>query len=532
MTDVKTEKHIFGGKTIGSFAGIALLINNITGPGIPQLPNMFVEAGWLFPTLCILGIWIMSTVSSSMYCEAMRKIPGNEHFKDRIEYSTIVKHYFGNRWYIAAMIGLNGALQCLNIISVVQSAQVMDSAISAVFGNTCGINLTPFQNVWTDDDGTAHPLAHSTDFWSCVDLKSIDNGNPWGCHIVFSIGYFVVMAMAVPCGRWNLDDNMPIQTVAFVLTVAFWIIWIVASMAKIQAADSWDAVSIPAINNDPGTGTQAAWLGTILFNFGFVTTVPSWVNEKRPGVSVNRTLWISTTGCILVFFAVGITGAMAYKDSLQGIVTGECATHLTTEAFNCPNDLLQALTNVALMPDSWRQSGFLSFLLNFSVYAFPTAAVVSSIPVFSIVIKYNMIENGFSKATAFSWAVLCPWLIGFPLLYMPDALAQFINFTSLFFVTFTDFVVPLLLYRTLQQQRQEGETQTEAQSVLTDGLVAQGVHHHYAFPKNLGLSIGAKRTCAMALAVILGLSSTIAAVMTIQQGTYVFDQQTCALTGS
>ena len=27
--------------------------------------------------------------------EAMRKIPGNEHFGDSIEYTTIVKHYFG-----------------------------------------------------------------------------------------------------------------------------------------------------------------------------------------------------------------------------------------------------------------------------------------------------------------------------------------------------------------------------------------------------------------------------------------------------
>ena len=30
----------FGGKTIGMFAGVALLINNITGPGVPGIPNM------------------------------------------------------------------------------------------------------------------------------------------------------------------------------------------------------------------------------------------------------------------------------------------------------------------------------------------------------------------------------------------------------------------------------------------------------------------------------------------------------------
>lgn len=71
----------FGGKNISYFAGIALLINNITGPGVPQLPNMFAEAGWLQPTILIIAIWLMTSTSTVMYCEAMRKIPGNEHFR-------------------------------------------------------------------------------------------------------------------------------------------------------------------------------------------------------------------------------------------------------------------------------------------------------------------------------------------------------------------------------------------------------------------------------------------------------------------
>ena len=102
-----------------------------------------------------------------MLAEAMANIPGNDQFQMRIEYSTIVKYYFGRNWYIASQVmdcaaavnpaltdiiswqvGLNGALQSLNIISVVQSAQVMDAAISAIFGKSCGLNLTPFQNEW------------------------------------------------------------------------------------------------------------------------------------------------------------------------------------------------------------------------------------------------------------------------------------------------------------------------------------------------------------------------------------------------
>lgn len=462
----------------------------------------------------------------------MRKIPGNEHFKDRLEYSSIVKYYFGHRWYVASQIGLNGALQSLNIISVIQSAQVMDAAISSIFGTTCGVNLTPFTGVWTDDTGP-HNLAHSADFFSCVNLADVDQGNPWGCHIVLSAGYLLVAAMAIPCGRWNLDDNMVIQVVAFVLTVAFWIIWVAASFSKIsENSAQGDFPSIPAINNTPGVGSQAAWLGNILFNFGYVTTVPSWVNEKRPRVSANKTLWVSTTACIGVYFAIGIVGALAYGDVLQGLVTNTCARQKDHPEFNCPNDLMQALTHSQTAPTSWSAHGWSDSLLSMSVYLFPIAAVVSSIPIFSIVIKYNLLENGFSNKSSFAFAVLFPWMVGFPLLYMPNVLAQIVNFTSLFFVTFTDFIVPLILYVKLQHQRNEGVEFSENNSTVGQELVDEGVHAHYAFPKRWNLKPGAKIGFAWSIAVFLAFSAAIAAVLTVMQGDYTFNLQVCALVGN
>ena len=86
---------------------------------------------------------------------------------------------------------------------------------------------------------------------------------------------------------------------------------------------------------------------------------------------------------------------------------------------------------------------------------FPVVAVVSSIPVFSIVVKYNMIENGFSPTVGFLWGVVFPWVVAFPLYYMPGVLAQFINFSSLFFVAFTDFILPFALYVTLQRLKHD-----------------------------------------------------------------------------
>ena len=117
--------------------------------------------------------------------------------------------------------------------------------------------------------------------------------------------------------RNSLDDNMIIQVLAFFLTFVCWGIWIAASLDSPAFQEgTWH---IPAINTDAKTGSQAAVLGTILFNFGFVTTVPSWVNEKKPHVSVNKTVWISTFCCNLVFFAIGAQRSW--------IATGQRAAH-------------------------------------------------------------------------------------------------------------------------------------------------------------------------------------------------------------
>jgi hypothetical protein len=249
-------------------------------------------------------------------------------------------------------------------------------------------------------------------------------------------------------------------------------------------------------------------------------------------VSVNKTLWVSTTACIGVFFMIGIVGALAYGDVLQGLVTNTCARQQADPSFNCPNDLMQALTQRQTEPSSWASSGFSNALLEASVYGFPLAAVVSSIPIFSIVIKYNLVENGFSNTSSFAFAVLFPWMIGFPLLYMPNVLAQVVNFTSLIFVTFTDFIVPLLLYVKLQQQRGEHAELSENNSTLGQELVDEGVHAHYAFPRRWGLSSGVKTYSAYLIAAFLAISAGIAAIQSVFQGDYTFDLQVCALVGS
>ena len=529
----------FGGKTIGFVSGVALLINNITGPGVPQLPNLFAEAGWLTPTMCFIAIWLMTSLSTAMYAEAMRRIPGNEHFRDRIEYTSIVRFYFGPKAYKLSQIGLNGALQSLNIVSVIQSAQVMDSALSAVFGESCALNLTPFANY-----NVTHVIQGSESAWTCTDTTNYGavGGNPWGCHVVLTGGFLLTMAMAIPMGFFNLDDNMIVQVVAFVLTLGCWGVWIAASASSDAfipstqypggpGADFKHGWHIPMVNTDPQTGSQTAVLGTILFNFGFVTTVPSWINEKKPSVSVNRTVWLSTALCNVIFFAVGLTGAMAFAPYLQGPASNACAKYGTGNG--CAGSVMSLFTGPDA-PKAWSSSKELNWLLQFSVYLFPVVAIVSSIPVFSIVIKYNCIENGFSRTFAFCWGVLFPWLFALPLLYQPNALNQFINFSSLIFVSFTDFIVPWALYYTMVQ-REATKSRIENQGLINSDLLTRTrsnrlvVHEHYAIPPSWGVGNKTKVGLSKFLVVVMALCAAAGSVLTVVQGNFSFD---CAGVGS
>ena len=51
--------------------------------------------------------------------------------------------------------------------------------------------------------------------------------------------------------------------------------------------------------------------GVILFNFQFVTTIPSWLNEKKPGVGVNSSIWWSVVISVLLYIGLGYFGAIA-----------------------------------------------------------------------------------------------------------------------------------------------------------------------------------------------------------------------------
>ena len=262
----------FGGKNITFIGGCALLINNITGPGLPALAIVFQTGGWLTCTILLILFTILSTLCSGFLAEAMTKVRGNSMFQGRVEYTYLAQKVFSRRVYVAILIMYMFSFQSSNIASVIESAQTMDVTLISLFNKTCALELIPNPG------------------FTCVNSVTTAAGSnsPYGDSYVISLGFIIVLILTLPLGYMNLDDNIIVQIGSTILLVGICFIWgiqffVLGFAATGHATVGWKSVA--AFSSNLSTA-----IGVILFNFAWGVTVPSWINEMKPGVSVNKSL--------------------------------------------------------------------------------------------------------------------------------------------------------------------------------------------------------------------------------------------------
>jgi len=163
---------------------------------------------------------------------------------------------------------------------------------------------------------------------------------------------------------------------------------------------------------------QAGVLGTIMFNFSYITTIPSWVNEKKPSVSVHKSLWSACIVSTTTFFLVGYLGARAFP------------------GMAADSDILSVINS----------SHFADELSKILVYLFPLMVLATSIPVYSIIVRYNLLQNKLcSKFWANIFAVVIPWAVAIPFM-SGGGLNYLVNWSSLIFAASANFVIPFIIY--------------------------------------------------------------------------------------
>jgi len=399
------ESFGFGAKSIGVVGGLSMLINNILGPGIANFPGMFQQAGWLPPLLTIAVCALSSLVSGELLVMAMRRMPGNSNFENRVEYSTLCRHYFPQRCATVCIIVFQLAMFSANISNIVQTSQVFDSTIDAIFGDSCAMELYP------------RPF-HFFCGTSTSDITPFGTGK-----IVLSIGALTVAVGSLPLGYWNLDDNMVVQNIAMLF-----IIMSLAGWLTVFCILGLDPVRVPAARPAHGIGSLQGLGGTILFNFMFISTLPSWVCEKHPSVTAGFVVTWSLVAASVIFAFVGIFGAMAFP-----------------EYWHSDNTILSELHHIEGSPA-------LRFSAQLAVDVYAVAANLSSIPIFSIMMRYNLIEQGTlgPKAAGFV-AVVLPWVASV-MLYCGTGFDKTVQFAGTFTSSIVNLIVPSLFFIASQRQ--------------------------------------------------------------------------------
>jgi len=376
----------YGAPSIGFWGGMLMLFNNACGAGLPSVPIVFALGGLVIPFAVMMFLYIASSLSATMLCEAVTVLQKFDCSK-RWELTTCSEFLLGRRQHQAVQFIIFLSITFTNIAALVLSCQVLDTFFLIYTGQTCALS---FHGV--------HPR------FECADHQTHDS--PFeNSSFLISYGTLACAVMAIPLSLVNLDDNIIVQIISSV-----WVFVAIGAMMWSCFADpalEWE--QIPAILPD-----QSQLLGTLFFNFGFAVTVPSWLNDKAPGVSVNRTVWFANTCCLLCYVVAGLVATGFFLDELSPAA-----------------DLMAVLTKHHLAP--------------MSVVTFPLVAALSGVPIFSVVLRYNMQAAGYGPSISIFLAIVTPWLVTMTQ-ETGSGLQIVINWSSLLFSGFINFFLPYWMY--------------------------------------------------------------------------------------
>ena len=413
------------------------------------LPALFQQTGWLPSLLLILAVAVWTNQSALYMARTMAAFSGNANFSKRMEYSTMVKYLLPKWAYLLAMLTLCASFFSQNLANILLTSQVMDETLIDLFGGTCAIQLYP----------ALKPM--------CVLKSQLDSftDSPFGDAYVISVGYAVVLAVCIPLGYLNLDDNIGMQVGGMLLTLVCVGVWVADFFSH-----GVDGANMPATLPGLAWSSYVPLLSTVLFNYGFVATIPSWLNEKSPSVGVTSIITYANIGATLQFLVVAIPAALAFG--------------------NLPGCNLLSVINGCHRADApriefWHASKVMT-------YIFPIANILTSIPVFSIIIRYNLLqlrvpswccpcgrrlrggaeeedprhpgETAVPVAVANAIAVVAPWVAALPF-YVGNELNTLINWSSAMLFVLINMVLPLACYLASRAREDAGLPAIEVEEV-------------------------------------------------------------------
>ena len=400
--------------TIGIWGSIAIAVNSLTGPAMLDLPATFQRSGLIPTVVALLFVCVLSALCSLHMANTISKYPSNLNFQREVEFSESFRYFWGHKWFVVTEVLFFCCITCLNISSIVDTAQVVDTFVGHFLGSSMALYISgehqDLQLVhWEPSQCSAQEFADGT----CLAFAQHSNG------MLLTLGYLVTAAVYVPMSLSDLKENATFQIVGFVVLLA----------TSFQFAVEFGVAGLD-VNNLTLWGTSWDTLfGVVLFNFALVIAVPAWLYEKHVAISVPTVINGSSGLSTVLYIVVGGMGALAIP--------------------NISDNMLESM-----------MSGTFGTSMQLGSCLFAFMIIGLGIPLFSVLTRMNLTGGGLTTHRVGNLlAVYLPWSISW-MFYQGNLITQLLSWGGVFFTSAVAFLLPLMLaLHTVLEFDQEGSIQ-------------------------------------------------------------------------
>ncbi|GMI06061.1 hypothetical protein TrVE_jg5700 [Triparma verrucosa] len=410
-----TSDSIEAPTKIAYWGCLAICVNNLTGPGMLDLPATFQESG-VIPTICVIFlVSILSSLTSLSLANLIAKKPNNSNFRHEIEYSDL----FGYERLTHFLFFCTIMSQC--IASIVNVAQVIDAFIATLAPRTYAVQFAPGPEfvAWQEGECDHGKGYHG----KCLPFQK----DLYNQGFIFTLGYAVATVVLLPLGLMNLTENVSSQLLSFILLLVFLAEFVVAFI--IQGDD---------VSHVPLFGTNYFSLfGVVFFNFALTPTIPSLLHSKSEDTSIYKVIFHSNILVVSLYVVLGYFGA----DSIPKV----------------PSNFLTYLSQGRL----GFETGIVSDLFSFFIIGL-------GIPLFQVVMRNNLVNTRMvTERTGKFVTVIVPWTLSW-FLYQGDAVVDVLSWTGLVLNGIVGYLMPLYAAYSFYSRADSESEHQERSRLLSD----------------------------------------------------------------
>jgi amino acid permease len=384
---------------IGTLGSVSIAVNSLTGPAMLNLPATFARSG-ILPTLgCLVFVCILSAFCCLHMTNTISKVPGNDSFIKEVEYSEAFRYFWGRQWFLVTQGLFFCCITCLNISSIVDVAQVIDT-FCGHWMQTHALQISTLTSVrWIVWDYSVCSPTQVHDGLCLPFLAEAKEG------ILVTMGNLIASALILPLALLDLKENAWWQVIGFIILL------ITSLQFVIQFATTPDI----SLKNTSWWGDN--WddlFGVVVFNFALVIAIPAWLYEREPHVQVAQVIHFSSILSTVLYISVGLLGCLAMPhvadNMLESMMSGAYGT---------------------------------SMQLGSSIFALAIIGLGS--PLFSVLARLNLTGSGLcSQKQANILAVFFPHIVSW-FLNDGDAVTKLLSWGGIVFTAMVAFILPILL---------------------------------------------------------------------------------------